>query len=87
MNDKPNTYTRPNGDGVLVTGYISPYEKTAKRTGGATLVDYLDAINDVQNSQFLDREHAGYLPSCQNDPRQHKPKADDPDFEGKDRGP
>ena len=26
------------------------------RTGGATLVDYLDAINDVQNSQSLDRE-------------------------------
>ena len=83
MNEKPNTYTRPNRDGVLVTGYVSPYEKTAERTGGATLVDYLEAINDVQNSQFLDREHAGYLPPRQNDPRQHKPKADDPDFEAK----
>ena len=48
MNEKLNTYTRPNRDGVLVTGYVSPYEKTAERTGGATLVDYLEAINDVQ---------------------------------------
>ena len=74
LNHKPRVYTG---------GYRSPYEKYSSRHVGG-LPRMIDDLSEAATMEFRPKTfEIGFRPPASDDPRERKPKADDPDYSKK----
>eukprot|EP00439_Symbiodinium_sp_Y106_P057278 s2364_g8.t1 len=74
LNHKPRVYTG---------GYKSPYEKYSTRHAGG-LPRMMDDLSKAASMEFRPLiSEIGFRPPAMDDPRERKPKADDPDYSKK----